>query len=56
MGVVIPPNKFDKVDLLRDIEIARHALSNKQNLPISNIESSDKVESLIPCEGVPLLE
>jgi hypothetical protein len=53
MGVVIPPEKFYKVDLLRDIEIAKHALSTEQNLPISGIESSDQTELPIPCEGVP---
>jgi hypothetical protein len=41
MGVVIPPEKFNKVDLLRDIEIARHALINKQKLSTPDIEISE---------------
>jgi hypothetical protein len=29
MGMLIPKDKFDSIDIMRDIEVARHALDKK---------------------------
>jgi hypothetical protein len=29
--VMIPIDKFDSIDILKDIEVARHALEKKEN-------------------------
>jgi hypothetical protein len=34
MGVLIPTDKFDTIDILKDIEIARHALDKKMIVPV----------------------
>jgi hypothetical protein len=31
MGVIIPCDKFDSIDILKDIEVARHVLDKKEN-------------------------
>jgi hypothetical protein len=56
MGLVIPSVDFDKIDLLNDIEVARHALYKKQANPIPVFEESDKSESKEDIGDVPLLE
>jgi hypothetical protein len=56
MGFVIPSIDFDKIDLLMDIEVARHALYKKQANPIPILEESDKSESKEVISDVPLLE
>jgi hypothetical protein len=34
MGVVIPPLEFDKIELLKEIEVARHALFKNRSFPL----------------------
>jgi hypothetical protein len=56
MGVRIPIDKFDTIDILKDIEVARHALDKKKS-----VISIQEIEDEIPKEDnnirdIPLLE
>jgi hypothetical protein len=56
MGVVISPDQFDKVDILKDIELARHALQNVKNVKIPDIEMEPEQPTMVNSSDVPLLE
>jgi hypothetical protein len=56
MGVVIPDFEFDKIELLKDVEIARHALYKKQSRPLPDVEEVAQSPKEIGNEEVPLLE
>jgi hypothetical protein len=56
MHVVIPPNNFDKIDAIKGLEMARHALHEKQKVPIPDIEVTDLVNIENKLDSVPLLE
>jgi hypothetical protein len=38
MRIIVQPSDFDKVDLLKDLEIARHALKNLKMLIDENLD------------------
>jgi hypothetical protein len=56
MVVVIPDFEFDKIELLKDVEIARHALYKKQSRPLPDVEEVAQSPKEIGNEEVPLLE
>jgi hypothetical protein len=56
MGVALPPDNFEKVDLLKDLELARFSLLNKTKVVVPDIEVVQN-ESLEESVGnVPLHE
>jgi hypothetical protein len=56
MGVLIPKEKCDSIDILKDIEVARHALDKKETvIPIHEVESEIPT-SVSKDNEVPLLE
>jgi hypothetical protein len=52
MGVVIPSMQFDKIELLKDIEVARHTLQEKVNSDQAPVDSSQSMDDIIK-DGVP---
>jgi hypothetical protein len=56
MGVVITSDHFDKVELLKDIELARHALQNIKVVDVLMKEMECAKSEEVQHEEVPLLE
>jgi hypothetical protein len=56
MGVDTSSMSFDTVDLMKDMEIASHALVKSKEIPILDPNSCVLVEELSPKVDVPLLE
>jgi hypothetical protein len=56
MGIIVQPSDFDKVDLLRDIEIARNALKNPKLIVEEVVEESQLLENIGEAGAVHLLE
>jgi hypothetical protein len=54
---MIPIDKFDSIDILKDIEVARHALEKKKKIdvPIQEIENEIPTEDN-NISDIPLLE
>jgi hypothetical protein len=56
MCIIVQPSDFDKVDLLRDIEIARNALKNPKLVAEENADESHQLDTVVDVGEVPLLE
>jgi hypothetical protein len=56
MGVINSPDQLDKVDILKDIEIARHALENVSQKKVPDIEVVSEQPILNNPREDPLLE
>jgi hypothetical protein len=56
VGVIIPSDKFDSIDILKDIEVARHALDKKKIVaPIQDVEC-EIPRKISNNSDIPLLE
>jgi hypothetical protein len=56
MRIIVQPSDFDKVDLLKDLEIARHALKNLKMLIDENLDEPHQLEAIPEVGEIPLLE
>jgi 3-polyprenyl-4-hydroxybenzoate decarboxylase len=56
MGVLIPSNNFDIIDIMKDLENARHALNKIKNVPC--VEENDDVGHMdeVQMSEIPLLD
>jgi hypothetical protein len=53
MGVDISSMGFDTVDIMKDLELARHALDKSKKSPMSNPNSEMPSDELAPSADVP---
>jgi hypothetical protein len=56
MGIIIQTSDFDKVELVKDLEIARHAIRNPIVLPDANMDDSSKLDGTYVQDEIPLLD
>lgn len=55
MGIIIPDSDFDKIDFMKDLELARHNLDNKSKKVISQ-EIVDEVIEPYENNNIPLFD
>jgi hypothetical protein len=55
MGICIPHDQFDTVEVMKDLEIARHALDRVKKKEVVDPNEFDEPNT-IPCDEIPMLE